>query len=800
MITFSFRKLILSFVTLFCFTKASFTQTPEAILNKINFVNYPEKIYLQYDKQSYIAGETIWFKAFLIQNLLPAKQSTVLAVELINEQNETINKKILPIFGASAIGDFTLPTNLTEGVYRVKAYTRKYMSFSNVKPYEQSIVIYSPNSKKVNAIQNSNDSITINFFPEGGNFVVNKNTAIAFRCVNKKGYPVNVEGNIVNQTGKVILNFKSTHYGMGKFVLNSNSNEKYFAQCKFANNTSATVALPNTIEQGVNLSVLQSSDIGFYLDISNINIEDLQPSYILGVQETKVLFNIPININQKEVGGKIPTKDLPTGILQLTVFNKNHKPLAERLLFINSQDYIVNTFFTAEKVNLQKRGKNNFSFRINEKIKGTYALAVTDGNNTSDNYDNILSKFLLTTDVKGLVYNPSYYFEKIDNEHIQNLDLVMLTNGWRKYNWTELYELYEKKYFLPDPNYVNVKGIAYDSYTKQPITSQTLTMYVKTKDNYSDLMYVDVDSSGVFYLPQMVFEDTVKIAFYNRNGSEDKMKIKLNTQSIGSMFHLPNLSSAYFKSNLQDSLSPWVKEILERSKNNSFEKGIVLKEIKVQAKVKTEKEKYEKSYVGGRLGGSAAREIDFFTNPTSSSQNILEFLKPRLFDVNITGGPAEYSVTYRGIRSISNPNAQMALFLDEMNVDTYSLLSIQASEVALVRVYSHSAGVSGNGSALAIYTKKGGGTTTKTGLTDVFVEGFSPTKEFFSPNYEDANNNINIDERSTLYWNPYLNTDENNNEIKFSFYNSDKAKQFKIIIEGILENGKLLHFEKIITE
>jgi hypothetical protein len=799
MITFSLRKFILLLITFCSISKSSFTQTPEGILGNINFSNYPEKIYIQYDKQSYVAAETIWFKAFLLENLLPAKQSTVLAVELINDNNEIISKKILPIFGASAIGEFTLPADLTEGVYRVKAYTRKNMNFTNVKPYEQSITIYNLN-KKTPSLQNNNDSVSINFFPEGGNFVVNKNTAMAFRCVNKKGYPVNVEGSIVNQSGKVVLNFKSTHCGMGKFVINSNSNEKYFAQCKFANNTSATVALPNTIEQGINLSVLQSTDVSFYVDASNINIEDLRPSYILGVQETKVLFNIPITNTQNEVGGKIPTKDLPTGILQLTVFNKQHKPLAERLLFINSQDYIVNTFFTTDKLNLQKRGKNSFSFGLKEKLKGTFAVAVTDGNNTIDNYDNILSKLLLTADVKGFIYNPSYYFEKIDNEHIQNLDLVMLTNGWRKYDWSELYGINEKKYFLQDPNYINVKGVAYDSYSKLPITSQTLSMYVKTKDNFSDLMFVDVDSSGIFYLPQMVFEDTIKIAFYNRNGSEDKMKLKLNTQSIGSMFNLPTTSSNYFRNNLQDSLSTWVKKIMERSKNNSFEKGIVLKEIKVKAKVKTEKEKYEKSYVGGRFGGGATRELDFFESPTTSSQNILEFLKSRLAGVNITGGPADYSVTFRGIRSISNPNAQMALFLDEMNVDVYSLLTIQASEVALVRVYSHSAGVDGNGSALAIYTKRGGGTTPKVGLTEVLVEGFSPTKEFFSPNYEDENTNINIDERSTLYWNPYLNTDENNTEIKFSFYNSDEAKQFKIIIEGILENGKLVHFEKIITE
>jgi hypothetical protein len=71
-------------------------QTPESILEKIQQNFSPEKIYLQYDKQSYIAGETIWFKAYIMDGLLPSTKSTVLCVELINDSGKTVQKKFYP--------------------------------------------------------------------------------------------------------------------------------------------------------------------------------------------------------------------------------------------------------------------------------------------------------------------------------------------------------------------------------------------------------------------------------------------------------------------------------------------------------------------------------------------------------------------------------------------------------------------------------------------------------------------------------------------------------------------------------
>jgi hypothetical protein len=229
--------------------------------------------------------------------------------------------------------------------------------------------------------------------------------------------------------------------------------------------------------------------------------------------------------------------------------------------------------------------------------------------------------------------------------------------------------------------------------------------------------------------------------------------------------------------------------------------GILLDEVKVLAKVKSEKEKYEKKYISGRMGGMATKEIDFLTEPTTNAGNIFDYLRSRLNGVNITGGPLNYSINYRNTRSLLGGPIQMNVFLDEFLIEPSQIATLKVQDVAMVRVFSNGGLSGGAGGSLAIYTKKGDGAFSNNAVEHKaqLIEGFTPTKEFFSPNYSANNeNDIKVDERTTLYWNPFIITTAENKSIDFTFYNSDKAKKLKVVIEGFLEDGKLLHVEKII--
>ncbi|MEO8768819.1 MAG: hypothetical protein ABI402_02000 [Ferruginibacter sp.] len=775
------------------------SQTPESLLQKVQQQYATEKIYFHYDKSFYIAGETVWFKAYIMEGYLPSAKSTVIAIELINDSGSMLDKKILPINGSTAIGEFSLPKNLPQGSYTIKAYTRNLMNFGFDNYYYHHLNVFNPETNNKEAIT-TNSSYTVVFFPEAGNLIGHVKNTIAFKCTNNCGTPKDIEGQVTGPSGKEVASFKSTHDGMGTFSFVPEPGEQYIANCTVASLDKITQPLPVVLTEGVVLTITRQENKTFFLlDATTVANENLVPDYILGVMENLVAFKVPVPNTTKRLNGEIPTGQLPTGILQLTVFNKANKPLAERLMFINSGDYLPAGVFINNKVDVKPRGKNSFSFDLQDTIAGTFSVSVTDADVENKQADNIVSRFLLTSDIRGIVHNPSYYFENNDALHQQNLDLVMLTNGWRRYSWNELLaDRFPSMAFI-DPGYIAIGGQAIIPATGKPLESASVSVLVKTSDKKTDFLMIPTDSVGKFFMDGISFEDTAKFYFTSNQTKNSKINTKLSTPGLNSIFYsiktpLPKLLMV----SPDEKLKAKLQSDYVFNKTSKFQ-GITLDEIKLKAKLKSEREKYEKKYVSGRMG-NATKTLDFLTDPPTSNQNILNYLKSKINGVDISGGPLNYSIVYRNGRSLSGGPIQMNIFLDEFEVDAAQIATMSISDVALINVYS-SGGLSGGaGGSLAIYTKKGGGSV-QGGVEhqEYLIPGFSPTKEFFSPNYESASDeNILNDERSTLYWDPYLLTNAQNKSIHFSFFNSDKAKKFRIILEGILEDGKLLHVEKII--
>jgi hypothetical protein len=142
----------------------------------------------------------------------------------------------------------------------------------------------------------------------------------------------------------------------------------------------------------------------------------------------------------------------------------------------------------------------------------------------------------------------------------------------------------------------------------------------------------------------------------------------------------------------------------------------------------------------------------------------------------------------------------MTLYLDEIETDASFISSIPASQVAMVKVYNSFVGAVGNGAGgvLAIYSKKGADLYNSASITDIVrYQGYSVIKEFYSPDYSvDTAAIKKQDNRITLFWAPQIVVSSINGNISFTFYNNDRTKQFKIVVEGMTIDGKLLMLEK----
>ena len=303
---------------------------------------YPiEKIYFHLDKQAYVAGETIWYKAYIQVNQQASDISTVLCVELLNDSGLVMQKQILPIINSCATGNIQIQPNTRQMRASLRAYTRQLQNYGSAYFSQRIIPIFNPSqATHGNASAHQHQ---IHFLPEGGNFVSAVNNVIAFKAMNQEGYPVDVTGVVTDSRGAEVANFKSEHDGMGTFQMIAIPGERYKATVLYAGETVPVIEkLPEQMVSGATFQVYASAAETYFLVNTETVFNDmLRPTRLVAVMNDAVVFKAELPVDRKLIKAIIPVNELPGGVLQLTLFNKDQQPLAERLLFLRKGNELL---------------------------------------------------------------------------------------------------------------------------------------------------------------------------------------------------------------------------------------------------------------------------------------------------------------------------------------------------------------------------------------------------------------------------------------------------------------------------
>lgn len=799
--------LIISFVLLFVNSQA---QKPDVLLDEFNQKYPQEKIHLHFDRDMYVSGETIWFKAYLLSELLPDTISSSLFVEMIDDKGKLISKKNLPVFSGTASGNFDLPDSLPAGYYTVQAYTSWMLNFDKDFIFKRKILVFN-NTVETHTSSVKNDSYTINFFPEGGNMVADVANFIAFKATNANGYPVSFTGSVIDSKDNAITEIKTIHDGMGKFALIPQSEEKYFAKVKFDNGKETTIQLPSSLPQGVAIHVDKNlKGIRITLSRAAYNAIEKMPVFILGQMENHVVFKTDVTIEGESGYFTIPTVSYPSGILQITVFDANNNPLSERLTFIDNEDYTIKSYLTADTFDITKKAKNVFTFSVPDSMEGTFSVAITDNNKTeiAEDKDNIISGFLLSSDIKGYVHDPAFYFTKDDKFTKDALDLVMMTNGWRRFKWEKIAsnQLPEIKFeALP---YIRISGKAYTENKKDLITEGDLNFFFKDMvDSSTTFFTVPIDAQGNFRIDSLVFKDTASLYFnYNtKKVNKKKVLLKLDQSSAWPARNFFNIPRDYYFSDslLSGSLKIKMNKNKEQLQyyNDYISKIIQLKEIKIKAKKKSPAQLVNEKYTSLVFSTPNAKIIDLINNPEPHGSN-LPILIRSIPGIDITGNPPNQKIVslYGGISISGGGHKEITIYLDEFQTDFNSIEYIPLDEIALVKYVESFALTSSNGPSLFIYRKIASDlvSTPSNYVTKFNFPGYSITKEFYSPDYSIPDKDAVPDIRTTLYWNAEILLNKDKQKETLKFYNSDDCHKMRVVIEGFNNAGRLCRIEKII--
>jgi len=509
-----------------------------------------------------------------------------------------------------------------------------------------------------------------------------------------------------------------------------------------------------------------------------------------------------INLSKKvTVTAPIDTDSLPTGVLQLTIFNAAKVPVAERLVFINHNNYSFITDLHAIEKNLAKRGRNVLQIDVGDKLLANLSVSVTDAglNPVTKNEENIYSQLLVSSDLKGYVYNAGYYFTTEGDSVMQHLDLVMMTNGWRRFKWDDL--MADKWPVIKNApeGYLSVKGKVL-GLTKALMYDRQMTGILTTKNGGTKFLNSAFSDKGDFNFENLYFFDTAKL-YYQINNDKDKVLTeKASFSFVNGFLKAPLASSgglsALYSPEKADSSTITKSSALAVLNRRQIEsnKAKTLETVVVTTKVKSLKERLEKEYTSGLFSGGDGYTFTTEDDPfAKSAMSVLAYLQGKVAGLQInTNGNGE--ATWRG--------SATSFFLNEMNTDVQNLQSINMNDVALIKVFRppfFGASGGGAGGAIAVYTKKGSSLNNMAkGLPFTQINGYSPVKEFYSPNYETNAEPDLKDYRSTLYWNPRLYFDKNTRRVTIPFFNSDNCKRIRVIIEGLNEAGEMTREEKFI--
>ncbi len=587
-------KLICFFFTLY--TATAFAQQDSSLLTKAvtnlkaTYGAKPvEKVYLHLDKPNFIPGDTLWFKAYTVVGKTHSLSalSGVLYVELISPKDSVIKRIVLRLTSGIAWGDFALPGKLTPGNYNIRAYTAWMRNAGPDYFYNQRVNIggITPGELAAPAAKINPD---VQFFPEGGELVNGIRSKVAFKAVNPNGSGENIKGSIIDNEGAMVAEFESTHAGMGIFALLPQPGKTYSAKVVLADSRTFTSPLPKALDAGYVLSVNNTRKDSLFLKVS-ANSPQFQSKqntafFLVGQSGGEVYYTASGTLKTPVFGARIDKARFPSGIVQFTLF-ADGQPMNERVVFIQNNDTLkMKLSSAATSYSSRSPVKLNFTVKdnANEPVAGTFSVAVINESRVGADENtegSIFSHLLLTSDLKGYIEKPNYYFVNSTDAKRAELDMLMLTQGYRRFEWKQILAAPDTRIVNKPEQNLTLEGTI--KTTGGDVVPNGKLMLTSTREN--TILDTVTDAYGNFKFTDLQLSDTAKIVLQARkqnNGKRVSIFVKQSDYPAVAKSSGPATGAGLSADELKRNYDAYLGQL----KQDSLKFGKPIGEVTIQAK------------------------------------------------------------------------------------------------------------------------------------------------------------------------------------------------------------------------
>jgi len=845
-----------------------------------DYATSKEKVYLQTNHVYFVPGETIFYKAYVVdaQKNTPTLTSTILNVDIISPAGSVLAQLKHPITIGYCEGGYKFTDDLPGGIYKIKAYTTWMQNEKDSTWFTKSVTLqkviaprlllkldfpekgYGPGdtirakfsvrtpdnqplrnytgqftiniegkqykadnfktdtagkatiSAVLPASLSTNDgllnvtitnsgftesisrsipivlnNIDLQFMPEGGTFVANLPTILAFKAINEYGKPVDVHGTICDDKGQQVATFASYHGGMGSIPFTPAADRKYYALV-----SGKKYPIPLSTPTGMVLNMLHKNG-QLYAKISSTAAEDIT---LTATVREHVYYTTNASIHSGAQLIKIDTADFPTGIARFTLRDSRRLKVAERVIFLNKYN-VLHVNITTDKTSYQPREKVKMTLTTTNAeglaIPANMSLTVIDDKlwtMADDKQDHILSWLLMSSELRGKVEEPQLYFKQDEPKADSALDMLMLTQGYRYFAFTDIVNNGNRLAFTPDKLNI-LSGMVTDS-KGMPVKSK---LYLFNLSRHTGVVR-RIPANGQFFFSD-VDAGTDYCLIGEAENHRDTLNINVSQNGIGFNKQEAGMFKP-LKTGLKESVATYPSLVINDLKWADDSKA--LNEVVVTA-LGIRKE--------SRALGYSVSIINAETLLTPGS--IASALNGKAAGIKITTAPSNPGdgtrVQIRGINSL-NTNSQPLYIVDGVPTELTDINQFNPNDIESLTVLKDASatalyGARGANGVILISTKdkryadririslgKSYNYSFKKIKTPGLNEIFTQVPVFYAPKYLTPETNERNDFRETIYWNPTIQTDRNG-KASVEFYNSDASTTFRAITEGIGYNGAI---------
>jgi hypothetical protein len=738
--------------------------------------NLQEKLYMHLDRTSFITGETLWFRIYCVNGTThrPVTISKVAYIEILNRNQQPVVQSKVDLQNGEGAGSLFIPASLNSENYTVRAYTNWMKNFDAEFYFHQPITIINPFREPEKVKPKAQSRPDAQFLPEGGHLVDGVPAVVGYRVTDNSGKGMDFNGYVIDSSRDTVVRFEPTQFGLGSFPMTPSANETYAVVIKEKNGTAHSFPLPQVHPEGYTLHLERVEDTisilvsGKFHDLSSPFV------YLFVHARNQVTHSEVRYLNDQKTTFTLNEKSFTEGISHITLFDADLRPVCERLYF-KPPDNSLRILINSDNSNYDIRGKVKLSIHANDQgslpQNSRLSLSVFRSDSLSRMpQKDILSYFLLTSDLHGEIESPESYFQS-GAEKLT--DLLMLTHGWRRFSWEKIILNKTLHTYLPEVQGHLIKGKVLDQTGNPAMRVKTFLAYPSKKINLSTA--ISNQHGEVHY----ILKDL-------KGAQEIILQTNLSEDSVHTITIENPFSSASANYSLQDfMLQP------------SSRRGLSLRSVAMQVQDIFQPDAAELSLITPSTDSSAfyghADETYFLDNYTRF-RVMEEVMREYVSGVWVRKRKGRFHFMVLDEIHASVFNEDPLVLMDGVPIfDVNQLMAFDPFKVKKLEVVTRSYFL-GNMifPGIVSYSTYSGdlaGYPVHRKSIRLNYEGLQQGREFYSPRYDtEKKRSARVpDQRHLLYWLPVL--DVRNGVAEVEFYTSDLAGDFTVQVQGLTATG-----------